>query len=103
MIATVNSTYSLCDDKAPLAVDQLNSLKGINNAVTNSGDAPDLIVMGGGAWDRLHVFATDEDRQSHASTLKDLASEMLKSQKLAVPVVWIIPTTINSQALNTEG
>lgn len=59
--------------------------------------------MGGGAWDRLHVYATDEDRQSHATTLKDLAHEMLRSQKLGVPVVWTIPTTINSQALNTEG
>jgi hypothetical protein len=71
--------------------------------VLNSGETPDLIVMGGGAWDRLHVYATDEDRQSHATTLKDLAHEMLKSQKLGVPVVWTIPTTINSQALNTEG
>eukprot|EP00804_Cyclotella_cryptica_P021777 CCRYP_000772-RB/>CCRYP_000772-RB protein AED:0.08 eAED:0.08 QI:194/0.75/0.8/1/1/1/5/77/1048 len=87
---------------APLAVDQLNSLRGVNNIALNGGDIPDLIVMGGGAWDRLHVYATDEDRQSHAATLRDLAHEMLKSQELGMPVVWTVPTTINSQALNTE-
>jgi hypothetical protein len=98
-----SARYSFCAPQAPLAVDQLQTLRGVNNLVINGGDIPDLIVMGGGAWDRLHVYATDEDRQSHAATLKDLAHEMLKSQELGVPVVWTIPTTINSQALNTEG
>jgi hypothetical protein len=59
--------------------------------------------MGGGAWDRLHVYATDEDRKSHADTLKALAGVMDASRELGIPVVWVVPTTINSQALNTEG
>lgn len=59
--------------------------------------------MGGGAWDKLHVYSTDENRKSHADTLKALSAEMKKSQDLGISVVWIIPTTINSQALNTEG
>jgi len=90
---------------APLAVDQLNVLKEINQRVTKGTgmQPPDLIVLGGGAWDRLHVYATDEDRQSHATTLKDLGEEMRKAQEeYGAAVVWFIPTTINSQALNTE-
>ena len=69
----------------------------------NGGGGSDLIVMGGGAWDRLHVYATDEDRKSHADTLKALSNDMMKSQILGIQVVWVVPTTINSQALNTEG
>lgn len=92
---------------APLAVDQLSVLKDLNH-ISPNGDGyenltPDLIVLGGGAWDRLHVYATDEDRQSHATTLKDLGYEMQKAQREGgAAVVWFIPTTINSQALNTE-
>lgn len=90
---------------APLATDQLSTLKEINKQATGSAGNkhPDLIVLGGGAWDRLHVYASDEDRQSHAATLKELAHEMQKAQDAyGSAVVWFIPTTINSQALNTE-
>lgn len=89
---------------APLAVDQLNILKEINElSEIKEIPSPDLIVLGGGAWDRLHVYATDEDRQSHAKTLKDLGHEMVRAQEeYGAAVVWIIPTTINSKALNTE-
>lgn len=90
---------------APLAADQLGVLKEINRRASEGTEnpPPDLIVLGGGAWDRLHVYATDEDRQSHAATLKELGSEMRKAQEEhRSAVVWFIPTTINSQALNTE-
>lgn len=89
---------------APLAADQLGALREINRqALEGTINPPDLIVLGGGAWDRLHVYASDEDRQSHASTLKDLGHEMRKAQEeYGAAVVWFIPTTINSQALNTE-
>lgn len=90
---------------APLAVDQLAMLKEINDkSMKGSGlRTYDLIVLGGGAWDRLHVYATDEDRQSHAATLKELSMEMQRSQQQQhAAVVWFIPTTINSAALNTE-
>mmetsp|Transcript_10076 Transcript_10076/g.21267 ORF Transcript_10076/g.21267 Transcript_10076/m.21267 type:complete len:837 (+) Transcript_10076:3-2513(+) len=89
---------------APLAVDQLRILKDINrNAEGSDFRPPDLILLGGGAWDRLHVYATDEDRQSHAATLRELGREMQKAQmEYGAAVVWFIPTTINSQALNTE-
>jgi len=90
---------------APLAADQLGILKEINRKASEGTEyrPPDLIFLGGGAWDRLHVYATDEDRQSHATTLKDLGNEMQKAQEeYGAAVVWFIPTTINSQALNTE-
>lgn len=93
---------------APLAVDQLGVLKEVNRQAIDAIEdkdtqPPDLIVLGGGAWDQLHVYATDEDRQSHTATLKELAHEMRKSQEeFGAAVVWFIPTTINSQALNTE-
>ncbi|KAL7496875.1 hypothetical protein ACHAWT_004974 [Skeletonema menzelii] len=87
---------------APLAVDQFSILKEVNDNFGEGNRAPDLIVLGGGAWDRLHVYATDEDRQSHAATLKDLSAEMLRAQQQNAAVVWFIPTTINSLALNTE-
>ncbi len=87
---------------APLAVDQLAILKQVNDKAKERNLAQDLIVLGGGAWDRLHVYATDEDRQSHAATLKELSAEMLRSQQQQQAVVWFIPTTINSPALNTE-
>mmetsp|Transcript_1941 Transcript_1941/g.3033 ORF Transcript_1941/g.3033 Transcript_1941/m.3033 type:complete len:336 (+) Transcript_1941:2-1009(+) len=87
---------------APLAVDQLAILKEINDNAGEGNTQPDLIFLGGGAWDRLHVYATDEDRQSHAATLKELSAEMLRSQQQNAAVVWFIPTTINSPALNTE-
>ena len=35
---------------------------------------PDLVVLGGGAWDRLHVYGTDEEIASHRSALKDLTN-----------------------------
>ena len=69
----------------------------------SNGDTPDLIAMGGGTWDKLHVYSTDENRKSHANTLKALSAEMKKSQDLGIPIVWIIPTTINNPNLNTEG
>ena len=86
---------------APLAVDQLATLKEVNDNAMKGNAAQDLIVLGGGAWDRLHVYATDEDRQSHATTLKELSAEMVRAQERS-SVVWFIPTTINSPALNTE-
>ena len=89
---------------APLANDQLSILKEINQrTIKDPGTKPtDLIILGGGAWDLLHGYATDEDRQSHTATLLELGYEMRKSQEFGAAVVWFVPTTINSGALNTE-
>ena len=82
---------------APLAQDQLDVIK-----ENNSMQRADIIITGGGAWDRLHVWATDEDQASHKSTVKDLAQEISNSVQKGIPVVWLTPTTINTPALNHE-
>jgi len=92
---------------SPLAKDQVISLKDIRArpavAQDSEGDIkPDMVIMGGGASDRLHVFATDEDRESHRDTLRELANQMRLARKENIPVVWVIPTTINSKALTTD-
>ena len=95
---------------APLAVDQFTILKEINNRLTSTiqeggvgvQQQPDLIVLGGGAWDLLHLYATNEDRQSHATTLTSLGFEMRRARELGISIVWLIPTTINTRALNND-
>jgi hypothetical protein len=68
----------------------------------NVRQQPDLIVLGGGAWDLLHLYATNEDRQSHAAALNSLGLEMQRARELGIAIVWLIPTTINTRALNTD-
>ncbi len=87
---------------APLASNQLSVLRGISEKVKQQDVAKfDLIVVGGGAWDRLHLYATDEDKQSLQQTLGELKREFNSIQQYGVPVVWVTPTTINTLALNT--
>lgn len=63
----------------------------------------DLIIMGGGVWDRLHVWATDEDQESHKAAVRKLANELqFLREKAGVATVWVRPTTINTKALNNE-
>ncbi|KAI2503830.1 10 TM Acyl Transferase domain found in Cas1p [Fragilaria crotonensis] len=92
---------------AALATDQVVKLRDIiarpvTATAEKSSSRPDLVVMGGGAWDRLHVFATDEDRESHRATVKELAKEIRLARSSDIPVAWIVPTTINTNALLTE-
>jgi N-acetylneuraminate 9-O-acetyltransferase len=92
---------------AALASDQLVKLRDVmSRPLEATGEVtvvrPDLVVMGGGAWDRLHVFATDEDRESHRETVKELAKRIRLARTSDIAVVWIVPTTINTKALMTE-
>jgi len=93
----VDQTITMEFRWAPLAQDQLDVIKDYNIQ-----KPVDIIITGGGAWDRLHVWATDEDQASHKNTVKDLAAEIAGSVKKGVPVVWVVPTTINNPALNHE-
>lgn len=86
---------------APLAVDQADKLKQYH-LESKSGVRPDLVVVGGGAWDRLHVYATDEDQESHKMTVKKLTSELLQLKKQLMPVIWVTPTTVNTKALSSK-
>jgi N-acetylneuraminate 9-O-acetyltransferase len=66
---------------------------------TSTAKKPDLLVLGGGAWDRLWMTSTDEEKENLRKTVSTLASKIAELKKLGVPVVWLTPTTINTAAL----
>eukprot|EP00986_Skeletonema_menzelii_P020505 scaffold31375_cov166-Skeletonema_menzelii.AAC.1 len=89
---------------APLSVDIITKIKGMTVSLpTASEGGPDVIIAGGGVWDKLHLENTDEVRSSQEVTIKTLASE-LKSlrKKFGVSVVWFVPPIINTVALNSD-
>jgi N-acetylneuraminate 9-O-acetyltransferase len=63
---------------------------------------PDLVVLGGGAWDKLWQFSTDEERQTMKNAYHDLVAKMRELEDRGIPIVWLTPTTINSVALPSE-
>ena len=79
----------------------------VTEAVTNITSAkpgvtkPDLVILGGGAWDKLHQYDTKEEKQKLKEDVGKLAKEM-KKLKSKTPVVWTTPTTINTPALPSE-
>lgn len=81
---------------APFAEDLLDVMKDYN-----AQKSADVIITGGGAWDRLHKWATTEDKASHEATVKDLALAIGGSVEKGNPVIWFVPTTINDPALNS--
>jgi len=88
---------------APLAVDQVMAMKELSKLSREEDLSKyDFVAIGGGAWDRLHMFATDEDQESHRVTLGFLKQEMDSLRSFDTSVVWVTPTTINTPALNTE-
>ena len=91
---------------APLASDQLAAFQNLNRKVARDDEwkrgFPDLILVGGGAWDRLHQYATEEDQDSLKETLRELKIQIVSMEEEGAPVTWLIPTTINDRALNTE-
>lgn len=85
---------------APLALDQLHLLLEYNSDSIKI-NLPHLLIQGGGAWDRLHLYATDEDKKSLEITIIELVKEFTILRE-KVPIVWSVPTAINTKALNTE-
>lgn len=65
-------------------------------------DNLDLVVLGGGAWDRLWKYDTDEDKEALKSAVDELRVGIKKLTGLKVPVVWFSSTSINTAALPTE-
>lgn len=63
---------------------------------------PDLVVLGGGAWDKLWKYSTPAEQQALKQAYYNLAASMQELRKRNVPVVWVTPTTINSVALPSE-
>ena len=101
-VGTINVDFQW----APFASDQLEAFRSLNQKIAKGTEwergFPDLIIVGGGAWDRLHQFATDEDQEALKVTLRELKRGISTIQEEGAPVAWLVPTTINDQALNTE-
>eukprot|EP00980_Cylindrotheca_fusiformis_P001454 scaffold345_cov134-Cylindrotheca_fusiformis.AAC.65 len=80
----------------------LEEAKKILKSSDGNKTGPDLVVLGGGAWDRLWEYETEKQKSQMKSYYNSLAATMVEIKKLSVPVVWIRPTTINSPALPSE-
>lgn len=89
---------------APLSVDITTKLRGIKASLSTEGEGgPDIIIAGGGVWDKLHLSVTDEDQSSQEETIKALAFELKSMRKLSgASVVWFVPPIINTVALNSD-
>jgi hypothetical protein len=70
--------------------------------IQQDNDNPDLVVLGGGAWDRLHNYSTATEQAKFVTSVSNLAAEIRNIQNTGVPVVWAVPTTINTWALATD-
>lgn len=64
--------------------------------------AADLVVMGGGAWDKVGAYTTDAEKNALKNSYDQLAERMQELRRRGVPVVWMTPTTINNDALPSE-
>eukprot|EP00534_Pseudo-nitzschia_fraudulenta_P002313 CAMPEP_0201122280 /NCGR_PEP_ID=MMETSP0850-20130426/5958_1 /ASSEMBLY_ACC=CAM_ASM_000622 /TAXON_ID=183588 /ORGANISM="Pseudo-nitzschia fraudulenta, Strain WWA7" /LENGTH=988 /DNA_ID=CAMNT_0047388939 /DNA_START=49 /DNA_END=3015 /DNA_ORIENTATION=+ len=73
-----------------------------NLTYTNAEDKLDLVVLGGGAWDKLWRFKTDEEKENLKMAAGDIKKGIDKLTSMKVPVVWFTPTTINTPALPSE-
>lgn len=71
-------------------------------ALDSPSERPDLVVLGGGAWDKLHSYGTDAEKESLKQIVDALAVNIEQLKKTGVPVVWTTPTTINTPALPSE-
>mmetsp|Transcript_26366 Transcript_26366/g.72453 ORF Transcript_26366/g.72453 Transcript_26366/m.72453 type:complete len:1010 (-) Transcript_26366:383-3412(-) len=78
--------------------------KAIDTLKTNNSDDHklDLLVLGGGAWDKLWKYETAEDKEVFKSALESLKAGIQGMTKIKVPVVYLTPTTINTPALSTK-
>jgi N-acetylneuraminate 9-O-acetyltransferase len=62
---------------------------------------PDLVVIGGGAWDRLHKYNTEQEQEIMHEAISTLAKK-LDRLRTTIPVTWVVPTMINSWALTSD-
>ena len=78
------------------------NISAVLNNVIRHAQGPDLLVMGGGAWDRLHMYGTRDEQAKLSKSVTTLKEQMQDAVKSVVPIVWVSPTAMNSWALNTE-
>jgi hypothetical protein len=80
----------------------VTNLTDVVDTIEAESDKPDLVVLGGGAWDRLHTYMLDSEQDALHYAVMSLAQK-LKRLKTEIPIVWVVPTTINSWALTSEA
>lgn len=62
---------------------------------------PDVVVVGGGPWDKLHRYNSTEDRTLVDANITILKDQMEALRDAKISVVWVVPTTMNSWGLMT--
>jgi hypothetical protein len=90
---------------APFVSDQVELLKEMNgDAMKWDVSSYDLVLVGGGAWDRLHRyrFGNNEEKEALSDSLSELVEQMSYMKEFGIPIVWMTPTTINTPALNSQ-
>lgn len=80
----------------------VGNLSSFVDALLPAGVKPDLVVMGGGAWDRLHMFNDEEEQTTLRNSVTALKDKLESLRDESVSVAWVVPTTINTWALNTD-
>ena len=84
---------------APFTGDQADAL----NMIGSLNPPPDLVVSGGGTWDRLHTFDNDPTHTDLKKKVKNLVQQMNSFSSKGIPVVWTIPTIINDKGLQDDS
>ena len=80
----------------------VTNLSDVVDTIAGETDKPDLLVLGGGAWDRLHTYLSDSDQDALHFAVASLAQK-LQRLKTEIPIAWVVPTTINSWALTSDA
>lgn len=83
---------------APYAYQQTAMLQ----RVLDDTQKPDLVIVGGGAWDRLNRYRNTTSMATFRETVQSLKKEMDAVRKKGVPLVWSVPTTMNTWALQSD-
>ena len=81
---------------APFVHEQIEVVKSYN-----AGGESDILIIGGGLWDVLYNWNNTDlkENQKHNTTI--LATEIDSAVTNSHPIVWITPTTINDENLNS--
>ncbi|EED93511.1 predicted protein [Thalassiosira pseudonana CCMP1335] len=88
---------------APLSFDVVAKLKNMrNDFVTPGKHRPDIILAGGGLFDKLHLSSSEEDLQFQREVVINLAAELRSLREAGIAVIWFSPPTVNTRALNSD-
>merc|ERR1719203_2178002 len=85
---------------APFSVNQAKALRKISTSPKT--EYPDIVILGGGSWDRLHVFDSDPVHTKLKKEVEDL-SQQINLLTNDIPIVWTIPTMIHDKGLQDEN